>query len=360
VRVRTLYGRLLVESEEIPAPAALAQAATVFGVANLALAEEVPQDMEAIRAAAWRQVEASAAASFAVRARRADKAFPLNSQQIEREVGAYVMERAAAAGRALRVDLENPELTVHLELADRVALVSGPRRPGPGGLPVGTSGRVVALLSSGLDSPVASWSLMKRGARVVFCHFHSHPYTSRASVDNCRRLVEILTRYQYESKLYLVPFAPVQEEILSLTPAELRMILYRRSMVRMAGRVAERERAEALVTGESLGQVASQTLTNMAVIDEAAHLPVLRPLVGSDKEEIVQRARQIGTYEVSIRPYEDCCSLMVARHPATRARLQDVLDLEGQMELSPLEARAVEEAEVEFVRYPPAPAGVAR
>lgn len=351
VSVRTLFGRLTVTLASEDAEEVHRRMAGVFGVANYSLVEEVPQDFQAIAQAAWRQVQESPARSFAVRCRRPDKTFPMGSLEIEREVGAFIWRAARDEGRELKVDLTHPELTVRLEIVNRIALVSGPRYQGPGGLPVGTAGRMVGLLSSGFDSPVACWNLMKRGAEVVLCHFHSHPFTDQASLESCRRLAEVLTRFQYRSRLYLVAFAPVQEEILSLTPSELRMILYRRSMIRIAQALARRERAQALLTGESLGQVASQTLTNLAVIDQAASMPVLRPLIGADKEEIMSRARQIGTYELSAQPYEDCCSLMVARHPATRADLDEVLRLEEALELADLEQAALEGAEVVDLKW---------
>jgi thiamine biosynthesis protein ThiI len=346
VSVRTLFGRLTVTLPGEDAEEVHRRMAGVFGVANYSLVEEVAQDFSEIAQAAWRQVQESPARSFAVRCRRPDKNFPMGSLDMEREVGAFIWRAARDEGRDLRVDLTRPELTVRLEIVNGTALVSGPRHQGPGGLPVGTGGRVVGLLSSGFDSPVACWNLMKRGAEVVMCHFHAHPFTDRASLENCRQLADILTRFQYRTRLYLVAFAPVQEEILSLTPSELRMVLYRRSMFRIAQAVARRERAQALLTGESLGQVASQTLTNLAVIDQAATMPVLRPLIGADKEEIMARARQIGTYELSAQPYEDCCSLMVARHPATRAALEEVLRIEEALELAEVEGSALEGAEV--------------
>jgi thiamine biosynthesis protein ThiI len=351
VSVRTLFGRLTVTLASDDAEEVHRRMAGVFGVANYSLVEEVAQDFQAIAQAAWRQVQESPARSFAVRCRRPDKTFPMGSLEIEREVGAFIWRAARDEGRELKVDLTHPELTVRLEIVNRIALVSGPRYQGPGGLPVGTAGRMVGLLSSGFDSPVACWNLMKRGAEVVMCHFHSHPFTDQASLENCRQLADVLTRFQYRTRLYLVAFAPVQEEILSLTPSELRMILYRRSMIRIAQAVARRERAQALLTGESLGQVASQTLTNLAVIDQAATVPVLRPLIGADKEEIMVRARQIGTYELSAQPYEDCCSLMVARHPATRAELEEVLRIEEALDLAEVENSALEGAEVVDLKW---------
>lgn len=346
VRVRTLYGRITFSLECEDIEEIHRRMSGVFGVANYACVREVPQELEAMRQAAWQALQEAHGSTFAVRCRRPDKSFPMRSTALEREIGGYLHDQCRLSGCEMKVDLSHPQITVRLELVNKVALVSGERFPGPGGLPVGTAGKIVGLLSSGFDSPVAAWQLMKRGAEIVLCHFHSYPFTNKASLDNCRQLAEILTRYQYRTRLYLVGFAPVQEELLSLTPADMRMILYRRSMIRIASLVAAREGAPALLTGESLGQVASQTLTNMRVIDQAAELPILRPLVGTDKEDILQAARRIGTYELSARPYEDCCSLMLSKHPCTKARLREVLELEANMELAPLEAQAVEWAEI--------------
>ncbi len=346
--VRVLYGRITFNLDSEDMEEVRRRMSSVFGTANYAAAYEVPPDLEEMKKAAWRCFCETPGETFAVRCRRADKSFPMRSAEIERAVGGYLGDRAKDSGRPVKVNLTNPDITIRLEIVGKLALVSGQRLAGPGGLPVGTAGKIVGLLSSGFDSPVASWSLMKRGAQVVLCHFHSYPFTNKASLENCTLLADILTRFQYDTRLYLVGFAPVQEELLSLTPSDLRMILYRRSMIRIASKVAERENAQALLTGESLGQVASQTLTNIRVVDQACQdLPILRPLIGTDKEDILKLARQIGTYELSARPYEDCCSLMLSKHPCTKARLGQVLDLEKNMEdLAKLEAEAVDRAEI--------------
>ncbi len=346
IAVRTLFGRITFSLDTDNIEEIHRRMTGVFGAANYSVVYETAQDFDAICQAAWRCVTEAEGRTICVRCRRADKEFPKHTLEMEREVGAYILRTGRESGRPLKVNLTSPDITVHLEIVSGTALVSGERFKGPGGLPTGTGGRVVGLLSSGFDSPVACWHMMKRGAEVIMCHFHSYPFTNKASLENCRELAAILTRYQLRSKVYLVGFAPVQEEILSVTPADMRMILYRRSMIRIAQKAAAIEHAEALVTGESLGQVASQTLTNMAVIDEASHMPMLRPVVGADKEEIMTKARDIGTYELSSRPYEDCCSLMLAQHPVTKASLAEVKALEEIMELEDLEEKAIENAEV--------------
>jgi thiamine biosynthesis protein ThiI len=255
----------------------------------------------------------------------------------------------------VRVDLEHPELTLWVEvLRDRI-LLSFEKHAGPGGFPVGSSGRVMALLSGGIDSPVAAWRMMKRGCRVVLAHFHAFPLQDRSTIDKTRELARILTRWQFRSRLLLIPFGPVQQTVVAACPAPLRVVLYRRFMMRIAEAQARRYRTRALVTGESLGQVASQTLDNMVVIDEAARGAVLRPLVGMDKEEITIQARRIGTFDVSTLPDQDCCQLFVPRHPATAARREDVERAEEALDVAGLVATASEGTVEERFEFPQDP-----
>ncbi len=319
----------------------------VFGVANFSLAERVELDMEALKAAVGRTLDQRTVRTFKVSTRRAFKQFPLNSEELNRELGAFVLERTRAA-----VDLEHPELTIHVEVLPRHLYFSLGREAGPGGLPAGVSGRVVALLSGGIDSPVAAYRLMKRGCRVLFVHFHSFPFLDATSREKAAELVELLTRYQYDSRLYLVPFGEIQRQVVAGAPAPLRVVLYRRLMSCIAERIALQEGAKALVTGESLGQVASQTLDNLAVIEEALTLPILRPLIGSDKEEIVQQARALGSYEISIIPDQDCCRLFVPQHPATAAHLESVQQAEAGLDIAKLVQAGVDQAEVQLFRFP--------
>jgi thiamine biosynthesis protein ThiI len=250
------------------------------------------------------------------------------------------------------VDLDHPHTTVLVEvLTDRI-LFSFEKVPGPGGFAVGSSGKVAALLSGGIDSPVAAYRMMKRGCTVLLVHFHAFPLQDHTTIDKTRALAGVLTRYQYASRLLLVPFGPVQQTIVAATPAPLRVVLYRRFMVRIAEALAARRKAKALVTGESLGQVASQTLDNMSVIDEAARGPVLRPLVGMDKDEITGQARRIGTYEVSTLPDQDCCQLFVPRSPATAATLEQVRAAEAELDVAGLVESALRGTEEERFSFP--------
>ena len=319
----------------------------VFGIANFSLAERVDLDLSALKAAMDRALEGRAFASFRVSTRRAYKQFPLDSEGLNRELGAHVLERTQA-----RVSLEHPEVTIHVEVLPREIYFSFGRDAGPGGLPVGVSGNVVALLSGGIDSPVAAHRLLKRGCRAVFVHFHSHPFQDATSRAKAADLVRCLTRFQFHSRLYLVPFGEVQRQIVSTAPGPLRVVLYRRFMARIAAEIAGREGAKALVTGESLGQVASQTLDNLAVIEEAVETPILRPLIGSDKEEIVQQARALGSYEISILPDQDCCSLFVPRHPATFSTLAEIKQVETALPVPALVRTAMEQLEIQAFEFP--------
>ncbi|MBI4537679.1 MAG: tRNA 4-thiouridine(8) synthase ThiI [candidate division NC10 bacterium] len=324
----------------------------VFGIANYSLALRVGLDLGALKAGVLAALKPLTFQSFKVSTRRAYKQFPMNSEEVNRELGAAILE-----DRLARVDLERPELTVHVEVLPRDIYYSVQREPGPGGLPVGVSGRVVALLSGGIDSPVAASRLLKRGCLVTFVHFHSVPYLDGASRDKAADLARLLSRYQYESRLFQVPFGEIQREVVAGAPPPLRIVLYRRLMGRIAAGIAGQVQAKALVTGESLGQVASQTLDNLAVIEEAMSLPILRPLIGCDKEEIVQEARRLGTYEISIRPDQDCCRFFVPRHPATFSSLEEVRAAEANLAVARLVQMGLDQAEAQTFTYPEAGGG---
>ncbi|MCY3765029.1 MAG: tRNA 4-thiouridine(8) synthase ThiI [Gemmatimonadetes bacterium] len=345
--VRRLSGRIILE---LPPDAGIEaireRLVDVFGIANFSEAIRVPNAIEDLRAGAWDAVRKEDFHSFKIAARRGDKSFPLTSEEINRDVGAHVQTLSRT-----RVMLDDPDLTCFIEVAYQGAFIYTGKTPGPGGLPVGANERAVSLLSSGIDSPVASYKTMKRGVRLSFVHFHSQPYTNRSSQRNTEELVRVLTRYQYRSTLYLVPLVEIQRRVMTHAPPGYRVVLYRRAMLRIAEAIAEREGAQALVTGESVGQVASQTLSNMRAIEEATPLPLLRPLSGDNKEEIIDLARRIGTYDISIEPYEDCCTVFVPKHPETRANLKTVREIEPGLDLPPLIERALKETDVMTVKY---------
>ncbi len=319
----------------------------VFGVANFSFVDRVEPDLEEIKRKVLERLDGKRFDSFRIETKRDDKKFPLTSPEINTKLGAAVKEKSGA-----RVDLKNAELTVSVEILSQGAFFGFERIPGPGGLPVGASGRVVSLISGGIDSPVAACRMMRRGCRLIFVHFHSAPYLDRTSQEKVRELVKHLSRYQFFSRLYLVPFGEIQRQIIAGALRPLRVVLYRRMMLRIAEAIGLKERASALVTGESLAQVASQTLTNLAVIEQAATLPVLRPLIGMDKQEIIDQARRIGTFEISIIPDQDCCQLFVPRHPATKARISDVEAAEAALDLQALTRLGAESAQIEEFKFP--------
>jgi tRNA uracil 4-sulfurtransferase len=341
-RIQSEGPRLLIELPDgISDDIVRERAACVFGFQNFTISYPVPLDIETLKRAAVGAARKHAVRSFRISARRADKRFPLNSMEIDRIVGAEV-----ASTLGLKVDLTTPELDLAIEILPRAAYIADRKCPGAGGLPAGITGRALLLLSGGIDSPVAGWRMMRRGLHVDFVHFHSHPLVSAASREKAGELAALLTRFEARSTLGLVPFAEIQREIVARTLRPLRVVLYRRFMLRIASALAAEARASALITGESLGQVASQTLENMTVIEAASSLPILRPLVGMDKNEIIAEARRLATFEISILPDQDCCSLFVPAHPEIRARHEQVAEAEAKFDVPAMVAQAVEKTEL--------------
>jgi thiamine biosynthesis protein ThiI len=344
--VRQFSGRLLIALRpDSPVAEIERRLRWVTGVANFSFAWEVAADLQTILAALAEIVRPLTFASFKIDARRGTKDFPLNSQQLNEELGRFVQGLSGAAVR-----MENPDLTCYVEIVGPRAFLYFAKIPGAGGLPARTGGKVLCLLSGGIDSPVAAFRLLRRGCCVQFIHYHSFPHTTIESQQKVRRIIRVLSRYQLEGKLHLVPFAEVQREIVAYAPPPLRVVLYRRFMVRIAEALALQEGAGALATGDSLGQVASQTLGNLRVVSAAATaLPIFRPLVGDDKEDIIRIAREIGTYEISILPDQDCCSLFVPRHPETRANLEHVAEAESRLDIQRLTSAALAAATREIM-----------
>src|SRR3954449_4161729 len=321
--------------------------ALVFGVANFSRAGRARLDGDAIATEILKDLGPDDPETFRVSARRADKRFPLTSPEIEREVGGRIKE-----ARNWTVNLDRPALTIRVEALTSEAFYSFGKERGPGGLPVGASGRVACLLSGGIDSPVAAWRMMRRGCRVLFVHFHSYPILSRASQEKARELARLLTRYQFDSRLVLVAFGEIQQRVVLAVPPPLRVVVYRRLMLRIAERIARQNRAQALVTGEVVGQVASQTLENLSTIGSVSSLPVLRPLIGMDKEEIIAEAQRLGTYAISIIPDQDCCTLFTPRHPATKARRYEIEAAEAALPIDEIVADAVSGMVLESYKFP--------
>jgi thiamine biosynthesis protein ThiI len=317
---------------------------TVFGVANFAVAWEVPAELEAIRSGLKELIPTVRFDSFRIDARRGTKDFPLNSQELNQQLGNYVQGLTGA-----KVRMENADAVFFLELVGSRAFLYLAKIPGPGGLPSGTGGKVLCLLSGGIDSPVAAFRMMRRGCRVSFIHFHSYPHTTIESQEKVRHILRILSRFQLGSQLHLVPFAEVQREIVAYAPPPLRVVLYRRFMIRIAQAVALKEKAAALITGDSLGQVASQTLENIRSISAVANVPIFRPLIGDDKEEIMRIARDIGTYDISIAADQDCCSLFVPKHPETMSSIDQVERAESELDIAHLVESALSAASRETI-----------
>jgi thiamine biosynthesis protein ThiI len=347
--VRALMGRI----EIVLGPAASydrvrERIQRVFGIANFSKAGRAPRKFDAIAGAVLADLEGHPAVAFRVSAKRGDKSFPMTSPQLEGELGARIVERFG-----WRVNLDHPELTVMVEVLANQAFYSIGKERGAGGMPTGVSGRVACLMSGGIDSPVAAYRLMRRGCSVVPVHFHSYPFLSRASQEKVREISEVLTRHQMRTSLKLVPFGELQRQVVLTVPPPLRVVIYRRLMLRIAERIARDSRAKALVTGEVIGQVASQTLENLTVIADAARMPVLRPLVGMDKDEIIAEAIRIGTYEISIIPDQDCCQLFTPRSPETHARHWQVEAAESKLPIEEMVKAAVDGTVTEEFRFPP-------
>jgi tRNA uracil 4-sulfurtransferase len=348
--VRSIMGRIELElGDDTPWDELRTRLARVFGIANFSYANRGPHDFAALAAAILADLGDTETATFRVSATRADKRLPFTSPQVEREVGGLIKQ-----AKGWRVDLGRPALTIHLEMLPDGAFYFFGKEPGAGGMPTGTGGRVVCLLSGGIDSPVAAYRMMRRGCSVVLVHFHSYPILSRASQEKVREIAALLTRHQLRSRLLLVPFGDLQQQVVLSVPPAIRVVIYRRLMLRIAERLARRVHARALVTGEVIGQVASQTLENMTAIAQATELEILRPLVGMDKDEITAEAERIGTFPISIIPDQDCCTLFTPKHPVTRVRLSDVCAAEQALSIEEMVATAAAAAVSETFRFPTA------
>lgn len=321
----------------------------VFGLANFSLAYRLPANLDAIKEALSNSLPLNGAIqTFRVRAARADKKFPMISPEIERNIGAFIQNYTG-----WNVNLTQADLTVHVEIVPNAAYLFYDQQSGAGGLPSGVSGKVVCLLSGGIDSPVAAYRMMRRGAKVIFVHFHAFPVLWGISRDKVKSILEIINRFQLRSRLYLIPFAPIQQRLLLSVPPRYRVVVYRRLMLGITEVIASQEKAGALVTGESLGQVSSQTLQNLITIDAAVDMPVLRPLIGMDKAEIIQQSQGIGTFDISIQPDEDCCTLFVPSSPITRSTPKEIDGIERNLDWSNLIRMGVETAEIRDYTFDP-------
>ncbi|MBI4212643.1 MAG: tRNA 4-thiouridine(8) synthase ThiI [Deltaproteobacteria bacterium] len=330
--IRRLSGRIWIEFEKAQDVESIKnRLRMVFGIASIAPAVRCEPTMEEIERLVLSLVPQYTFASFAVRAKRGEKTLPFSSQDVNQRIGAAVKIKTDKA-----VNLEQPELEIGIELLEQHAFIICERIPGPGGLPVGTAGKVACLLSGGIDSPVAAYRMMKRGCVPIFIHFSSIPYTNRASIEKVKDFVDHLAVGIPGAKLVIVPFGEIQQQIVRSVEEKYRVLMYRRMMLRISEAIARREGALALVTGEALSQVASQTLSNLAAIEKVVSMPVLRPLVGMDKQEIVDEAKKIGTFATACEPHQDCCSFLMPKHPATFSSVEELDRVEATLDISHL------------------------
>ncbi|MAP40839.1 MAG: tRNA 4-thiouridine(8) synthase ThiI [Woeseiaceae bacterium] len=348
ISVRALPGRIeMVLGVETKWPLVRERVTRIFGVANFGLARRVTGDLDAVASSILDDLGDTQTSSFRVKTRRTDKRYPLTSPQIDREIGGRIK-----TVKGWPVNLSLPDLTIYVEMLTDSTFYYFDKIPGSGGLPSGVSGRVLCLQSGGIDSPVAAYRMMKRGCRVQFIHFHSYPILSKASQDKVREIVMLLTKHQLHSRLFMVAFGDIQRQVVLRVPPPLRVVVYRRLMLRIADHFARQQKAKALVTGEALGQVASQTLDNISTINAVTNLPIFRPLIGLDKEEITIEARKIETYPISIIPDQDCCQLFIPKHPSTKAKLQAVQEAESGLPVDDLVHQAVSEVVREDMTFP--------
>ena len=356
---RPAWRVLITFKDSGPFAEAARRLATVFGIGGIRAVEFAGHTIEDLEAHLGPGLDTMAPESFAIRCQRSEKRFPMTSPEVERVIGAFVQERTGWP-----VNLGNPDLTIHVLVDEKGLFTWTHSVPGPGGLPVGVGGRATCLISGGIDSPVAAYLLMKRGMRLDFVHFHSVPRTDPASLEKVEDLIRILIRYQGPARLAMVPLLPIQEEIAARCPAELRVLLYRRFMLRLADEAASRLRSDALITVESLGQVASQTIQNLRAVESVATKPVLRPLIGLDKPEIIAIARRMGTYETSITPHFDCCSFLLPDRPATKSTSAELDDAESALDVQALVTGAIDATDIRTIDEPvawremPLPPGV--
>ncbi len=355
VDILNSQGRIFIEpmDDSFDFEAAVSKVIRVFGIVSVSIVLKIESDFEEIKKhcliLAKEKIhnlpnireDSQRVVTFKVEAKRGDKKFPMKSPEICSKVGAYLLDNLPA----LKVDVHNPDFIVYIEVRDNTFVYCDIIQS-YGGLPIGTSGKAMLLLSGGIDSPVAGWMMAKRGMEIEAVHFYSYPYTSERAKEKVISLAKIMSEYCYRIKLHIVPFTQIQLEINDKAPYEQITIIMRRAMMKIAEMIAQKNRCHALITGESLGQVASQTVQGLAVSNAAVQMPVFRPLIGMDKNEVIEIARKIGTFETSILPYEDCCTVFVAKHPKTKPRLSEILYIEAGLKLDDLIEKAINDMEI--------------
>ena len=348
-RLRRGMGRITVEFQDGgPLTESAERVAHLFGVAYVGVARRIDPDLDAMKETGLQMLQEAPFDSFRVQARRTHSNFPERSQVIHDEVGRHLQEATGGT-----VNLKHADATIWIELFGQHGYIYRKRLEGVGGLPAGTSGKMICLLSGGIDSPVAAWRMARRGARVELLHFHGQPYTDPSSARQAEDLAEVFNRYHVETTLHMVPLGDTQREIVMNCPSDLRVLLYRRMMMRITSKLARQREAKALITGDALGQVASQTIENIHAVDAAIPgVPIMRPLIGMTKQEIIDTAKRIGTYEISTRKHQDCCVLFEPRSPATRARTKDLEQAESFVDVDELAEKSLTGLETRRLTLP--------
>jgi thiamine biosynthesis protein ThiI len=325
----------------------------IFGIANFSFAWKFSRDLNELQKNIWKIISDKKIKvkikTFRISTRRGDKDFYLNSEQINQKIGSYIFLKLEKKFPKIKVKMKNPDLNCFLEITEKDSFVYFEKIKGAGGMPQGVSGKALALLSGGIDSPVAAYYAIRRGVRVDFIHFHSMPFVSPASIEKVECLAKIIGKFQLESKIYLVPFGEIQKELLLSIPEKLRVLFYRRLMLQISESLAKKEKYLALYTGESVAQVASQTLENINATNESVQIPILRPLIGFDKEDIISKAQEIGTFETSILPHQDCCTRFIPKHPETRAHIKEIKNAEKNLAISKIIQTALEKIETKKI-----------
>lgn len=343
--IKRISGRIIIKPQEGVLEEQFFFLKNIFGLTGFSFAQELNQDMDKIKETCWSILAKREFDTFRITASRSEKNFFLTSNNINKEVGGFILEK-----NSKKVSLKNPDIECFIEMVNKKAFIYIDKYGGPGGLPIGSSGKALVLMSGGIDSPVAAQFALKRGVAVDYIHFHSLPYTSSASNEKVIELVKELKKFQNKSKIFMVPLAPIQKEVLMHCPEKLRIILYRRMMLRIAEKVAKNGKYLALYTGEAVSQVASQTLENIFAIGEVVKIPILRPLIGFDKADIIKKAQEIGTYEISILPHDDCCTRFMPKHPETRGKIEEIYQSEENLNMDKLIEEALANIEVKVVK----------
>ncbi len=343
ISVKRIFGRIIIEIDESTKINEIKdKLSNIFGIAHFSFAVRTGLTIEEIKQVSLKLI--SNKNSFRVKTMRANKIFTYSSSEVNNIVGEFIVKN-----KKLKVDLNNADETIFIEITDKDAFIYNEKIKSLGGLPVGVSGKVVSLISGGIDSPVSSYLMMKRGCSVIFVHFFNSTINTKQSLEKVISLVDVLSKYQFKTKLYLVPFENIQKEIIKYVNSKYRMIVYKRFMLKISEKILETEEALSLVDGCNIGQVASQTLSNINVINKASDFQVLSPLLSFDKDEIIQIAKKIHTFEVSILPYQDCCSFLISEHPATKSNLKEIEEFEKKLNEKELIERAIRNATVKKI-----------